>query len=496
MLASALSALSLASGAPAVPLRATAAGATGSSGATGSTGATGSSGATGASGATGSTGVTGASGASGSTGATGSSGASGGTGATGEGEVPAGGARGRCRLSLQATASTLVAGEAVTLTGELTCGRSEADGEQIVTIDEHTAGAQGFDEVGSATTEADGVFQFTTRAGLDANSTFRASATGARSARAAVKVVPEVTIRGPAAGSQLLPAGAPATAAPHAGRTVTFSGSVSPAEAGARVVLQRESPTPGVWRRIGLGEAGANGQYAIVHHFVVPGPATIRVVARAHGLRPAASEALSYEVAPRQNPLLTIAASAAVLAYGQPVTISGASSAGVGDMLTLYAHSPGGRLAAVASVRAGADGHYEFPPQTPTHSTFYRVRTAGLRSTTLHATVAPALTTQLAAESLHVGEALRVCGEVAPASVGTMVVLERQNPGGLGFHEVGEAMLGTSADYCIEHVAPAAGSETYRVEVRRSSETAASVSLPLQLTVLPASASAEGEATP
>jgi len=452
--------------------------------------ASGETGSTGASGETGPTGAgEGATGASGDSGATGTTGSSGSTGPAGSEEGFASGPGRRCRLTLNAATSSLVAGEAATFTGVLTCPLAEDAGEQTVTIDEHTAGSRGYREVGSAITEADGAFQFTTHEGLEANSAFHAVALGVRSRRAVVAVVPDVTIHGPASGTQLLPTGATAAAAAHSSRTVTFTGSVSPADTGARVVLQRERSTPGVWLRIGVGEVQADGHYEIVHTFHVPGPATIRVVAHARGLRAAASEALIYDVAPRQNPRLTIEVSTAELAYGQPLTITG-TSAVAGAILTLLARTHDGGFAKVATVAAAAGGGYLFPAQTPTQSTFYRVRGAGMRSTTLLETVAQMLTTRLAASSLHAGEALRVCGQVAPARAGEVILLQRQNPDGLGFHEVGEATLGGGADYCIEHATAAAGTETYRVEAQRSGETAASVSEPFKLSVLPASASA------
>ena len=60
---------------------------------------------------------------------------------------------------------------------------------------------------------------------------------------------------------------------------VTFAGEVSPLDAGAIVVLQRESATANEeWRAIGRGHGRRAGKYSIAHTFGVPGDANIRVV--------------------------------------------------------------------------------------------------------------------------------------------------------------------------------------------------------------------------
>ena len=73
--------------------------------------------------------------------------------------------------------------------------------------------------------------------------------------------------------------------------------------------LQRENATSSEdWHTIGRGIVRSDGTYLIVHTFVDPGDANIRVVVRPHGRSHCAgvSNTLSYEISQAQNPRLTI----------------------------------------------------------------------------------------------------------------------------------------------------------------------------------------------
>lgn len=404
-------------------------------------------------------------------------------------------------MTLTAPPEALLADEAVTLQGQLSCPLAEqADGQQVE-IEQHTARTRGMAVAGTALAQADGSFAFTLAAGLSAKSTFRAivPAVRARSARVVAKVLPAVSLSGPAAGTEL--PGAQHRDASTSARTVVFSGTVSPAAAGARIVLERAMGSDAeAWRRIGVTETGPEGRYAISHTFVVAGPATVRVVVRAHGLPAAASETISYEVAPRQNPRLTITPSVSMLGYGRPLSIAGVAAAGEGTALTLLARTRGGAPEAVASASAGAGGRYAFPPETPTQDTTYFVRGGGTRSAPLRAGVQPLLSAQGPAEPVQQGQALRVCGTVEPATPGQIVLLQRRDGDGLGFHTVATTTLGSSSDYCLEHTPFAEGSESYRVRVPRSDDMRAAASALLQVDVTAAAAAEapapEAEAAP
>ncbi len=393
----------------------------------------------------------------------------------------------RCKITLSSSAQQLVAGEAATLTGALECPLAEEAERQQVTIMQHASGTPGYALAGSATSEAGGAFHVSLPTGVDANSVFYARAYRARSRLARIRVRPAVTISGPAAGADLLPVGPRSDAAVRSARAVSFTGTVSPTGAATTVVLQRERAATETWLQIGVAHVSATGQYAISHNFSLPGPATLRVVVHARGMLAVASEALSYRVA-RQDARLTISSAAAELIAGEPVTITGVSAAGAGVALTLLARTPGRRFTAVASVRSASAGRYQFPAQTPSQTTYYRVRGGGASSVALREGVRPALTAEAPAGPVSAGQTVSFCGTLAAARAGEAVSQQQADPAGLLFHDVAEATLAGGSSFCVQFEPTAAGSETYRVEVPRTSEQDAAASEGFHLDVMAAGA--------
>jgi hypothetical protein len=397
-------------------------------------------------------------------------------------------AAGACQISLSVASARLTAGEPATLIGSLSCPLPGEAAEQAVTIDQHLAGTPGFAVIGTATTEAEGAFQLTTAA-LEVNSVFYASWQRVRSGRETVKLAPAVTIVGPAAATQLPHAARRASANPQE-TTVTFAGTVGAVPAGTPVTLQRESATAGEdWRRIGAGEVQADGSYSIPHSFAVAGPATVRVVVHARGQLAAASEPLTYEVAQRQNPRLTIESSTRPLAYGHTLTISGVAAGATNEPLTLFARARGGVFAAIATVDTNAEGKYEFPAQSPTTSTSYRVHGAHVASTPIFEGVAPELTAQVSSSAVDAGQTLAFSGTVTPGHTGQTVYLERQNPSGVGFHVLATTTLDEASQFSFAHKVFGAGRQVFRVKVPRDAETQAVASELFAVQVQPAPAS-------
>jgi hypothetical protein len=213
-----------------------------------------------------------------------------------------------CQLELAASTQRVIAGETATLTGALKCAGSTNAAEQTVTIFGHVTGTPGSSAIGTVTTEADGAFHMSTEA-LSADGSFYATVPGARSERVWVRVAPLVTISGPPAGTQLTAGGehvgaksaqtsVTGTDTAVTSSTVTFSGTVSPEEAGPRVVLERESANAsGSWIVLGSAPVGPGGAYSITHTFGIAGPAEVRVVLRARRNHPmGVSATLAYEV--------------------------------------------------------------------------------------------------------------------------------------------------------------------------------------------------------
>ncbi len=204
-----------------------------------------------------------------------------------------------CSITLASSSPAVRAGETATLAGTLSCSGSTPIAQQTVTIEQHVAGTPGLALAGTATTGAGGEFSFTTSAGLERVSSFRAEALGVRSLPTRVIVsAAGVTLTGPAAAGSQLPLATRRARADGTAGQLTFQGTVTPATPGAHVVLQRQSRrNPGVWRPIARGLVGADGSYTLLHAFSVGGTATVRVVVRGRGLRATISEALTYEIA-------------------------------------------------------------------------------------------------------------------------------------------------------------------------------------------------------
>ena len=197
--------------------------------------------------------------------------------------------------------------------------------------------------VGTAATDATGYYLLVAPAPT-ADTIYYATAAGATSPSKAVKVSPEVTIHGPAETSALLTG---------VKSRVTFSGTVSPTDKGAEVVLQREQAIANEeWHPIQRGIVGANGAYSFIHVFAIPGDANIRVVVRPHrGLSAfGASTPLSYVISQRQNPLLTLiptgsGATSDPILYAQTLTLHGVLAGGSGQTITLESRSKTGQFA-------------------------------------------------------------------------------------------------------------------------------------------------------
>ena len=336
-------------------------------------------------------------------------------------------------------------------------------------------------------TETNGSYKFSTAA-ENANTSFYVRSHGAQSGRRRLRVAAQVTLTGPPEGTQI------ETGAPN---KQTFSGTVTPADVGARVILQRQNAVTGnEWHRIGIGQVlagGSTGGVTITHTFRVPGDASIRVLVRSDRVNsPSASTPLEYEIAQAQNQSLTISSSADPIIYGQSVTISGVlAGATTSQPVTLLArtvHQHG--FAPVAEVSTDASGNYSFPAQTPVNSTLYKVQGAGQKSAVLYEGVKNVLTAEVSPSTLQAGEALTFKGTVAPDQTGHIIYLERQNTLGTGFHvvQVGHVLPGSV--YSIVHQVYVPGTKMFRVDIPGGPDNGRAVSQLFTIVVTPAPASA------
>lgn len=400
------------------------------------------------------------------------------------------GREGACSIEIEVAPSQLTAGESATVAGTVACASPSQTSEQTIAIYQHSAGTPGASLVGTATPEASGAFRFTTEA-LEADSSFYARSQDGRSARSSVEVAPLVTISGPPADTQLSIVPRRSAAGAGASSTLTFTGTVGPDEAGARVVLQRGSTN------VATGEVGADGEYSITHTFGIPGTVDVHVLVRAHGrLLAGVSESLTYQIARPQDPQLTVQASACPLVYGQSLTLSGVAAGQGHEPLTLLASAGGGAFTPVATTTSEGDGRYAFAPQSPLTDTWYRVTGPHARSAILLEGVKPLLTAQASSASVPSGEPATFTGTIAPARAGQVVELERQDPDGLGFHVVAVATAGPGGSFSMQRTLSGAGTQTFRIAVPGAAGMQATASEPLEVDVIPAPASALAQQAP
>lgn len=385
---------------------------------------------------------------------------------------------GGCRITTFAEPHLVTSGESVQLFGQLICAGGASTSGQTVTVYERSAGTPGFQIVGTTSTGASGFYSVVPPA-ITTDSTFYTRALGARSASRKVKVAPQVTLSGPADGSQL-----------HTGvrNRVTFTGTVNPPDVGAELLLQREQATSSEeWHVIQRGVVGVGGVYSLTHTFSVAGDANLRVIVRAHGKFTVrgTSNTLSYEISQAQNPKLTINSSANPIAYGQPVTISGKLAGAAGQTVTLLSRPRGGAFTKTSEATTNVSGEYSFV-QTPAQNRFYEVTGGAIHSASLYEGVKDVLTAGVSATTIQAGQSLTFSGTVAPVRAGHVVYLERQNAFGSGYHVVDVGTLTTAGTYTIAHFVFGPGKQVYRVKVPGDPAYQAVSSAPFTIEVTPA----------
>jgi hypothetical protein len=411
---------------------------------------------------------------------------------------------GRCRVSINLAPKVIAANDPITIWGRLSCRRPASAADKTVKLFQHLRGTPGLTYVQSVTTDVNGFYEIEKAGGdVTTNRFFLVRSHGAQSARHEALVEAEVNLSGPAEGTQLYTG--PANA-------VTFSGTVDPADAGARVILQRQNALTGdEWHAIDRGVVQSDGTFSITHTFRYPGDADIRVLVRSGGINiPSRSNVLTYEISQAQNPALTIDSSTDPIAFGQSTTISGtlAGPDNQSQQVTLYARTAGQRYTPIAQTTTNTEGVYSFGPESPGNSTFYRVQSASKRSAALYEGVRYLLTAQVSQTQVQAGAPVTFSGAVAPGHAGGIVYLERKDAKGLGYHVIQVAEITEGSTYTIEHRFYDAGMKNVRIFVPGDPLNAAAASQPFAIEVTPApiaalqadnstnsSQSSEGQAT-
>jgi hypothetical protein len=389
-----------------------------------------------------------------------------------------------CHTSLNVAPRLVTAGESALAFGHLVCASAGEEANQAVTLYESSVAAPGFSVAGTTTTDAHGFFQVTA-SDLTTNSIFYVTAGAAQSGHRIVKVAAQVTLAGPPEGV------VPTDLRTGRHNKVTFTGTVSPQDTGAVVVLQRQNAIKGnEWHRIGFGVVGSGGAFTIAHTFVVAGDANIRVVVRSDKRNiPSPSNVLGYEIVQAQNPQLTIESSANPISYGQSLTISGAVAGAPNAPVQLLARSPqSAGFTQVAEAKTDAAGDYTFPAQVPLTSTYYRVQGDARKSAVLYEGVKFVLTAGVSATTVQSGQSLTFSGTVTPNESGHVVYLERENTAGTNFHIVEVGTVTASSTYSIVHSFYDVGTSVLRIKIPGGPLNGTTNSTPFTITTTPAPA--------
>lgn len=390
-----------------------------------------------------------------------------------------------CTVQLRPQAVTAEA--AATLVGAVTCPQTAEPAQQTVTLYQKLAGTPGFTAVATTSPESNGQFQFATD-GLGLDSIFYVRIAGAKSARVRVQLAPVVTIASPVAGTPLFTAAGArsASAGTLSSSAVTFTGTVSPTDAGATVVLERGFKDGG-WVSIGSGHVDEEGDYSIPYTFSKAGQTRVRVLVRRHSIyMKGASAPVTYLVSSRRRDGVTIEPSADPLAYGATLTLSGTIPGAEDQKVTLFAQTGAGAFAPVAQTVALGNA-YSFS-QVPLQSTRYRVASSAASSPVLAETVSYALTPAAAPASVTVGEALTFTGGVLPAHEGQQVDLERESLSGRGgYHVIASTTTSSSGTYSLTYTFAASGNATLRISAPGNTEVATANGEPFELAIEPAS---------
>jgi hypothetical protein len=389
-----------------------------------------------------------------------------------------------CKVAINVAPRLIEAGEAVVVFGRLRCPGQPARlaADRSVRLMQHVTGVPGFHFARATSTDGRGFYELIDPT-VEFNSSFYVGALGAVSDTRSVSVRAHVSLAGPPDGSQIL------TGAAHA---VTFTGTVSPQDVGARVVLQRQNAAGGdEWRRIDSGTVGAMGSYSITHTFVVPGDANIRALVRSQRRNAASpSQVLTYEISQAQNPQLTIEGSPDPIVFAQRVAIGGTLAGMPDTVVTLLAHVAGQPFVPVAASKTDASGNYVMPAQSPVSSTFYEVNGGGRASAVLYEGVRDLLTAQVSANTIAAGAGLTFSGAVAPDHSGDIVYLERRDARSGEFHVVQVALIGPGSTYSLVHTVYEPGVKVFRVSIPGGPFNEGAASAPFSVTVTRAPATA------
>lgn len=376
------------------------------------------------------------------------------------------------RITIHAQPNPDQTGDPVVIFGRLTGANA---GNRTVTLWHRIRPAQRFTPIQRVRTDANGFYLISRAEGVvKTNRDWFVRSLGAQSRTVRERVQAIVSLQ------------ASSTTA-STGDRVTFTGTVTPGRAGERVVLQRQVGSGDDWRRIGgtFTRTDGAGHFSITERFRVPDTYTVRARFLGDARDAAApSDSVDVTIQQRQNPKLTLSASADPITVGDPVTLSGTvTGASAGTTVALYGreHGQGFRLLATTATAAG--GGYSFG-QVPAHTTLYRVRAGQAHSALLVEAVTDRVTATADDTTPTTGQVVTFTGTVAPDKTGHAIELQRLGIDG-DWHDAQYTRVGTGSTYRIAHRVQSPGTKTFRVHIDGGPYNRGASSAAITLTVAP-----------
>ena len=274
-------------------------------------------------------------------------------------------------------------------------------------------------------------------------------------------------------------------------QTVNFSGTVFPAHANQRVLLQEQNSTSGNgWSTIASGETNGSSAFSIAHRFRVAGSYTLRAFFPADPRNIGGqSPSINLTVQQEQNPSFTINASAQEITNGQSETITGTLYADNSTTtvqpnvsVTLYGRQGTGSFQALQSMQTDGSGDYKFTTM-PLHNTVYYVRATHKEMTAkLYVGVQDVVSAALSASTTEVGQRVKVTGTVTPGHGGHVLYLQEQNSAGQWF-DIQTGYLSNASTFSFRFTPGMLGSLNLRVQITGGPWNIGGVSSTLPLTV-------------
>jgi hypothetical protein len=275
--------------------------------------------------------------------------------------------------------------------------------------------------------------------------------------------------------------------------TVNFSGTVSPAHNGQRVVLQEQDPNSANgtgWKSIDSGYTNSNSGYTITHRFRSPGSYVLRAYFPNDPRNIAGQSAsIALTVQQEQNPSFTINASAQPITDGQSETISGTlysagstTAVAPNASVTLYGRTGTGAFKALQSSQTDSSGNYKFTTM-PEYKTVYYVSAGhGQKTAVLYVGVQDVVNAALSTSTIAVGDAVKVTGTVTPDHTGHQLFLQQENSAGQ-WVDVETGYVGSGSKFAFSYTPGMTGTLNLRVQITGGPWSIGGISSTLPLTV-------------